>query len=48
MILEDECMLSLGTAFWHLTCYTVRGTSVSFLLPLKIGKEEYWERETAV
>ena len=27
MIFEDECMVLMGTAFWHLTCCMVQGTS---------------------
>ena len=27
MILEDECMVLMGTAFWHLTYCIVQGTS---------------------
>ena len=33
MILEDECMVLMEAAFWHLTCCIVQGTSVSLLLP---------------
>ena len=33
MILEDECMVLMEAAFWHLTCCIVQRTSVSLLLP---------------
>ena len=46
MIFEDECMVLVGTAFWHLTCCMVQGTSVSLLLPSLIGKQKSEGRET--
>ena len=45
MILEDECMVLMGAAFWHLTCCIVQGTSVSLLLSSYTGKWKSEERE---
>ena len=40
MILEDECLVLMGAAFWHLTCCIVQGNLCEFVAALLD-----WERE---